>query len=91
MNIINETAEPVNLPKFVIITSGLNFSKCIIPASDDEPCTMGSGGQHLTQCELTSTLNAVYNKKAERQDKQVARHNAMTKSDNNPKMTGKKT
>lgn len=62
VHIMTSRSKPVNLPKFMIVSSALNALKCIIHACHDEPCTMGGGLastlSHLgkTEAEVMSTI-----------------------------------
>lgn len=60
--IANFTAKPINLPIFMIVSSSLNISTCIIHARDEEPNMLRDNALIRTQyykVNIDPTVNAV--------------------------------
>lgn len=70
---MNLMAAQVIGPKSIIVASASNASKSIIQVSNDEPCTMGSGGYVSAQLDLAKTRKV--EEGAGRSKEQEDRHN----------------
>lgn len=54
-NILNMTADPVNLPMFMIVVYESSVSVCIVHAKDDEPYMPNKRGHSSKLCDNRST------------------------------------
>lgn len=80
VNIENLTAKSGHSPKFMIVATASDAPPCIINACDNEPCNTESGGQNLTQCDATNSVNAVHCKTTKCQKEQIDRQIAVKES-----------
>lgn len=79
--IANLMAKPVNLPKFVIVSSASKAFGCLIHVRIDEPCPTAKGGPASKQCNSTSSVHVAHLEGSELWDEQVDRHIAVRESD----------